>query len=80
VLKSDWDFDTVIPGHGPVMKRSDLMKYRDTLLATIDRVSGMVNSGKSKDEVKAALVSDFGWQPTGLGMNSLDAIIAEIKK
>ena len=80
VLKSDWDFDMVIPGHGPVSKRADLMKYRDNILATREKVSSMVRGGKSRDEVKATLISDFGWQPTGMGMNQLDGIIAELKK
>jgi cyclase len=79
-LKSDWDFDTVIPGHGPVSKRADLIKYRDNFLAMSGKVSGMVRGGKSKDEVKATLVSEFGWQATGIGMNSLDNLIAELKK
>jgi hypothetical protein len=26
------------------------------------------------------LISDFGWQATGIGMNSLDGVIAELKK
>ena len=80
VLKSDWDFDVVIPGHGPVSKRADLIKYRDNFTAMRDRVSGMIRGGKSKDDIKAVLVSDFGWQATGLGMNSLDGLIAELKK
>jgi cyclase len=80
VLKSDWDFDTVIPGHGPVSKRADLMKYRDKFVAMRDRVSGMIGGGKSKDDIKAMLISDFGWQATGIGMNSLDGVIAELKK
>jgi glyoxylase-like metal-dependent hydrolase (beta-lactamase superfamily II) len=80
VLKSDWDFDIVIPGHGPVSKRADLIKYRDKFVAMNDRVSGMLRGGKNKDEVKAVLVSDFGWQATGLGANSIDGLIAELKK
>jgi cyclase len=80
VLKSDWDFDIVIPGHGPVSKRADLMKYRDKFVAMNDRVSGMLRGGKNKDDVKAVLVSDFGWQATGLGSNSIDGLIAELKK
>jgi cyclase len=80
VLKSDWDFDVVIPGHGPVSNRAGLMKYRDNFKTMRDKVSGMVSQGKSKDDVKATLVSDFGWQATGLGMNSLDGLIAELKK
>jgi cyclase len=80
VLKSDWDFDVVIPGHGPVSKRADLIKYRDKFVAMNDRVSGMLRGGKNKDDVKATLVSDFGWQATGLGSNSIDGLIAELKK
>jgi len=80
VLKSDWDFDIVIPGHGPVSKRADLIKYRDKFVAMNDRVSGMLRGGKNKDDVKAVLVSDFGWQATGLGANSIDGLIAELKK
>jgi cyclase len=80
VLKSDWDFDIVIPGHGPVSKRADLIKYRDKFVSMNDRVSGMLRGGKNKDDVKAVLVSDFGWQATGLGSNSIDGLIAELKK
>jgi cyclase len=80
VLKSDWDFDIVIPGHGPVSKRADLIKYRDKFVAMNDRVSGLLRGGKNKDDVKAVLVSDFGWQATGLGANSIDGLIAELKK
>ena len=28
ILNSGWDFDTVIPGHGPISKRADLIAYR----------------------------------------------------
>ena len=38
VLQSGWDFDTVIPGHGPVSKKEDLLKYKSNLEA-IDRKS-----------------------------------------
>jgi hypothetical protein len=56
------------------------MKYRDKFVAMRDRISGMIGGGKSKDDIKAMLISDFGWQATGIGMNSLDGVIAELKK
>lgn len=77
-----WDFDTVIPGHGPVSKRADLIKYRQNFESMRNRVSGMVQEGKSKDEVAKMLVSDFGWSanPQSLSMRSLDGLMAELKR
>jgi glyoxylase-like metal-dependent hydrolase (beta-lactamase superfamily II) len=77
-----WDFDTVIPGHGPVSKRADLMAYRQKFEAMRNQVSGMVRGGKSKDDVAKMLVADFGWQanPQGLSMRSLDGLMAELKR
>ena len=51
-----------------------------TICSAFLRVSGMIGGGKSKDDIKAMLISDFGWQATGIGMNSLDGVIAELKK
>jgi cyclase len=70
-----WDFDTVIPGHGPVSTHADLIKFRDNFAKMRDRVSGMVRGGKSKDEVGKVLTADFGWP-----MRSLDGLIAELKQ
>src|SRR5260370_469733 len=53
-----WDFDTVIPGHGPVSKREDLVKYRQNFEAMRNRVTGMVGEGKGKDDVAKILVDD----------------------
>ena len=52
---------------------------RDRLVSMNDRISGMVHGGKSKDDVKATLIADFGWQATGIGANSIDGLIAELK-
>ena len=73
------DFDTVIPGHGPVSKRADLMKYRDGFAAMQSKVRDLTRQNKSRDDVLKMLVADFGWQQTGLGTNSLDRVIAELK-
>ncbi len=79
VLQSDWDFDTVIPGHGPVFKRDDLMKYKQRLEAMRNRISGLVRGGKSKEEVGQTLISEFGWNASGV-QRSADGLIAELKR
>ncbi len=73
-----WDFDTVIPGHGPVQKRADLIKFRDGMTKLCDRVGAAVREGKSKDEVSKLLVAEFNWTPAGTA-RSLDGLIAEFR-
>jgi cyclase len=68
VMSGGWDFDTVIPGHGPVAKRADLITYRNNVEKLRARVSGMIKENKSKDEVGKVLTAEFGWAPNGLQM------------
>ncbi len=44
----------VVPGHGPVMNRSDVIAHRDMLMTVRNRVSQMIKQGKSEDDVVAA--------------------------
>jgi len=73
------DFDTVIPGHGPISKRADLEKYRAGFERMQTSIRNLSRQGKNRDDVLKVLVSDFGWQQTGLGTNQLDRVIAELK-
>jgi glyoxylase-like metal-dependent hydrolase (beta-lactamase superfamily II) len=74
-----WDFDIVIPGHGPVSKRADLVTFRNKMAAMCDRVGGMVREGKSRDDVSKMLVADFGFAPSPNGARSVDGLMAELK-
>jgi cyclase len=74
-----WDFDIVIPGHGPVSKRADLMNFRDYMAKMTDRVSGMIREGKSAGDVWKTLVADFGFSANGMGARSLDGMMVELK-
>src|SRR5262249_7552519 len=47
----------LIPGHGTIIKRDDIIPYRDMLVAVTDKVSGMIAQGKSLEEVLAAKVT-----------------------
>ena len=48
------DSTKVIPGHGPLSTRADLVRYRDMLATIRDRVAALIKQGKTKDEVIAA--------------------------
>lgn len=74
------DFDTIIPGHGPLSDRAGLLKWQTDFTAMRSRVGGMVRQGKSKDEISQTLVKDFGWPAGGLAIQQVDAFIAEMKQ
>jgi cyclase len=80
LLQSGWDFDTVIPGYGPVSKKEDLLKYRSNLETMRNKVSSIVREGKSKEEASKTLISDFGWAANGNGIRQIDAMLAELKR
>jgi cyclase len=74
------DFDTVIPGHGPVSDRAGLMKFRSNFESMRNRIGGMVRGGSTKDEVAKTLVTEFGWAQGGLAVQQVDSMIAELKQ
>jgi glyoxylase-like metal-dependent hydrolase (beta-lactamase superfamily II) len=83
------DFDTVIPGHGPVSTRADVAKFKEDLETMRSRLAGMVREGRSKDEVLKVLETDYQWRSTGcpltpptagcLQFQQSDALIAELR-
>lgn len=61
------DSTRIIPGHGPLSTRADLVNYRDVLVKIRDRVAELIKAGRTKDQVVAAKPSaewDAKW---GLG-------------
>jgi cyclase len=44
----------IIPGHGPMVTRAEVMAHRDMILAIRDRVAKLISEGKTEDEVLAA--------------------------
>jgi cyclase len=83
------DFDTVIPGHGPVSTRADLVAFKADLEAMRGRIAGLIREGASKDAVLKLLESDYGWRATGcppspptagcLQFQQSDALMAELR-
>jgi cyclase len=52
------DFDIVIPGHGPVMKRPDLATWRQSLVTATSRLRTLRQQGKDKNEAGVLLKVD----------------------
>jgi glyoxylase-like metal-dependent hydrolase (beta-lactamase superfamily II) len=83
------DFDTVIPGHGPVSTKDDVAKFRADLETMRNRLAGMIKSGTSKSDLLKTLEDDYGWRSTGcpltpptpgcLQFQQIDSLIAELK-
>jgi glyoxylase-like metal-dependent hydrolase (beta-lactamase superfamily II) len=58
------DDDTIIiPGHGQLSKRSDLLAYRDMLVTIRDRIRSQMTRGHSADQIVASNPADGYAQP-----------------
>jgi|ERR1051326_995714 glyoxylase-like metal-dependent hydrolase (beta-lactamase superfamily II) len=74
------DFDTVIPGHGPVTTKAGLLTYRNNIEKLRNRAAGLIHEGKSQEEVGKVMIAEFSWAPTGLQMQwSLPGMMTELK-
>src|SRR5580704_10162929 len=72
------DFDTVIPGHGPVTNKAGLLTYRNNVERLRNRAAGLIREGKSQDEVGKVMIAEFGWGPDSMQMRwSLPGIMTE---
>jgi glyoxylase-like metal-dependent hydrolase (beta-lactamase superfamily II) len=60
-----WDFDTVIPGHGPVAKKADLVKWVDTLAAIRGKVKAACAGGVG-DAASRLDLKDLGMNSIGM--------------
>jgi glyoxylase-like metal-dependent hydrolase (beta-lactamase superfamily II) len=74
------DFDTVIPGHGPVSKKADLLTYRNNAEKMRARVQTLIRQGKSQDDVAKVMTAEYNWQPGSLNMQwSLPGMMTELR-
>jgi len=82
------DFDTVIPGHGPVSTRADVAKFRADVDAMRTRIAELVHGGATKQQVLTVFEMDYGWRSTGcppsppkggcLQFQQMDSLIQEL--
>jgi cyclase len=82
------DFDTVIPGHGPVSTKDDVVEFRADLEAMRSRIAALIEAGATKQQVLTVFEMDYGWRSTGcppspptpgcLQFQQMDALIEEL--
>ena len=74
------DFDTVIPGHGPVSKKADLLTYRNRATDLRTRVQTLIRQGKNQADVAKFMTAEYNWQPDSLNMQwSLPGMMTELR-
>jgi glyoxylase-like metal-dependent hydrolase (beta-lactamase superfamily II) len=56
------DFDTAIPGHGPVLTKENIRSFRQNLAVLRERMTEVVKAGARKEELAKRLkTDDLGW-------------------
>lgn len=74
------DFDTVIPGHGPVTNKAALLTYRNNVEKLRNRAAGLIREGKSQDELAKVMAAEYGWTPGSLQLQwSVPGMMNELK-
>lgn len=72
------DSTRIIPGHGPMGTRADLVLYHDVLAKVRDRVAALIKQGRTKEEVIAAKPS-AEWDATwGTGFMKPDVFLGMV--
>jgi len=71
------DFDTAIPGAGPLLTKADVQAFRTKIATVVDRASALVKSGVAPAQLLMQLkTDDLGWAPR---IPQVDAFVAELK-
>jgi glyoxylase-like metal-dependent hydrolase (beta-lactamase superfamily II) len=75
-----WDFDTVIPGHGPVTNRAALIAFRDNVQTLTTRAQAFVREGKSQDDLAKFMETEFHWAPNSIQqLQNVPGMMTELK-
>ncbi len=72
------DFDRAVPGHGTVVPKAEVAKFRDSTQRLSKRVHDMMVVKRSKAEIEKVVRSEFGFQDFHVEM-SLDGLMKELK-
>jgi cyclase len=78
---SKLDFDTLVPGHGPVTDKAGLAAYTQRIVKFRDRATDLIHSGKDKEEVWKVLSDEYTW-PNANNLNyqwTLPGLMTELK-
>jgi cyclase len=73
------DFDTVVPGHGPLATKADIARWHGRLQRLQTRVTGLLREGKGQDAVLDVLLKEFEWDPA-TAANRAVGLVNELKQ
>jgi glyoxylase-like metal-dependent hydrolase (beta-lactamase superfamily II) len=72
------DFDTVVPGHGLVSKRSDLEEYLDRSMRFSATMTELIREYRSRENIEKVVRRDFAWEDFHV-QAALDGLISEFR-
>jgi cyclase len=72
------DFDTVIPGHGPMITKQQLFETRKKFGMLLERVRGMNRERKTQEEITQTLIKEFNWG-AGPSAGQIPGMIIELR-
>jgi glyoxylase-like metal-dependent hydrolase (beta-lactamase superfamily II) len=72
-----FDFDSVIPGHGNVVKRADLVKWVSTIGELRTRITKAC-AGGAEGATKRLDLSGFGWSGPGMLDRGMPGLCKEL--
>ena len=80
-MMEEFDFDTVVPGHGGVTDPEGLRTYRDNVVELRDRVSTLIRDGRSQEEIGEIIGMEYpSYSPGSLFMEwSLPGFMTELQ-
>ena len=66
------DFDTVIPGHGPVLTKDDVRTFRNKFEQLTSRMNALIDSDVSRDDIAEQIdIDDLDWPLSGGALQAL---------
>jgi glyoxylase-like metal-dependent hydrolase (beta-lactamase superfamily II) len=66
------DFDTAIPGHGPVLTKAQVREFRDKMQTLNERTRAFIKSGGRREDIAARIkADDLGWPFPPEALNGL---------
>jgi glyoxylase-like metal-dependent hydrolase (beta-lactamase superfamily II) len=73
-----YDFDKVIPGHGPVMTKPDIAKYAQNISVMRERISKACPAGAPEEVAKRVDLKDLGWTQSAFFARGLPGMCKEL--
>lgn len=75
---AEYDFDYLVPGHGPVITKSEFLAFRQKITGMLERVRTLAREDASRETVAEALLAEFNWGG-GLATGNIPGMMQELE-